>query len=451
MPHDLEAERSVLGGIMLDNEAWHVVEGIVTHKSFYHPSHAVVFAAMAALIKRHEPVDVVTVAAELRAKERLNTVGGTQYLSEITDTIPTIAHIANHARVVADLATNRSVIEKGLQLIADARAGIRGQMLAESAEKLAAIAGSCAVEKKPTHIRVMIEGSFDRMKQRNEGTAPPGVSTGFPAIDELLNPMRGGQVIVIGGRPSSGKTSLVNRIFVNASSQFMREQLAGGERKSALFFSLETQEEDLGDRTLCMNGSVNLSRMQRSTLEADEFERLTVAAESLYRLPLFFDDGYELMLDGLRRKSRTHKREHGLGLIGVDFVQLMKGNERDGREREVAGLSRGIKALAKELNVPIIALAQLNRQSEGRTVKDHRPQIADLRDSGGIEQDADVVAFMYRDSMYDKTADPLSAEFIIAKQKNGPRGVAHLRFVQESARFDNVQEEIPWGEDNAAE
>jgi replicative DNA helicase len=191
--------------------------------------------------------------------------------------------------------------------------------------------------------------------------------------------------------------------------------------------------------------------MQRSTLEDDEFERLTVAAEALYQLPLYFDDGYELTLQDLRRKARTHKRKHGLGIIGIDFMQLMKGNERDGREREVAGLSRGIKALAKELDVPIVALAQLNRQSEGRTVKDHRPQIADLRDSGGIEQDADVIGLMYRESMYDKTADPLSAEFIIAKQKNGPRGVAHLRFVQESARFDNVQEEIPWGEDNAAE
>jgi replicative DNA helicase len=451
-PHDLEAERSVIAGVLLDNESWHVIEGIVGRGDFYHPSHAVIFAAVESLIRRHEPVDVVTLANELRAMGRLNTIGGSQYLAELTDFIPTVAHIATHARLVADLATSRRVIAAAQKLMADAQAGVRGAKLAERAELLATVAGAVSTTKEPTHIRTMIERSFERMKQRQEGTAKPGVATGFPAIDELMNPMRGGQVIVVGGRPSSGKTSLVNRWFVNAAMQFARELLNGGERKSALFFSLETKEEDLADRTLCMNAPVNLARMQRSAVDGEEYDRLGAAAEKLYQLPLYFDDSFELTLPTLRRVSRTHKRKHGLGIIGIDFLQLMKGDKRDGREREVSELSRGLKSLAKELDVPIVALAQMNRDSEGRNVKDHRPQVAELRDSGGIEQDADVIGLMYRECMYDKTADPLTAEFIVAKQKNGPRNVtAHLRFVGESARFETVQEEIPWGDENAAE
>jgi len=433
LPHDAPAERSVLAAVLLENSAWVEIEGVVTAADFHDAAHSHMFAAMAALFARSEPVDPVTLGAELRSRGRLEGVGGQGAISDLTDEIPTTAHVARHAALIAELAIARRVILDAHRLIAEAQSGARGEKLADSAAKLAMVASSRSSEKGPTHVSAMVEGAFARIEARMDGASMPGVVTGFEAIDAVLNPMRAGQLIVVGGRPSSGKTSMVTRWCVNAA-------LAN---KSVLFFSLETKEEDLGDRLLCMNASVNVAKMQKGTVDQREFDRLTRAGASLFRLPLHFDDGYELSGATLRRKARAHKLKHGLDLIVIDFLQLMLSDRDDSasREREVARISRGLKALAKELGVPIVALAQLNRGPEGRTVKDHRPKISDLRDSGSIEQDADVVAFMYRDAMYDPHADQLSAEFIIAKQKNGPTDTALVRFVRESTRFEDIGEQ----------
>lgn len=442
LPHDIGAERSVIGAVMLDNSAWHAVEGVTGYGDFYYQPHQFIFKAITSMIKRAEAIDIVTLSAELRAMGAYENVGGLQYLGEITDTIPTTAHVAQHAALVADLAVARKVVVDAERLAANARAGMRGNALADSAALLANVASSRSTQKRATVIKTMINNAFERIELRQKGVPVGGVETGFPAIDAILNPMKPGQVIVVGGRPSSGKTSMVTRWFVNAGYEWKQAELRGEPKKSGLFFSLETKEDDLADRMLCMTSAVNVSRMQRSAVEPDEFQRLNESGSALYNLPLYFDDGYELTIGDLRRKARNHKREHGLGIIVVDFLQLMVSDRESdaSREREVANISRGLKSLAKELDVPIVALVQLNRGPEGRNVKDHRPKISDIRDSGSIEQDADVVAFMYRDAMYDDKADQLSAEFIIAKQKNGPTETAAVRFIRESTRFEDLSE-----------
>ena len=436
-PHDLEAERAVLGGVLLDNASLATVESIVASGDFYHPSHAVIFDAVHALSERGEPVDIVTLSQELRAKERLNTVGGTQYLGELTDTIPTIAHIEQHARIVADLAQVRRMIGAAHEIVGRGYGdrGTADAFLDFSAAKVFEIAQKRS-KSSLVPLEQAIQEAFERIEKTLErGARITGTETGFRDLDTLTAGMHPGQLIIIAARPAMGKTSLVLNIATHA---------AASAAKPVLFFSLEMPRVELANRMMCGEARIDQSRLRSNMLTQDDMTALTAAASKLFSQPIYIDDSGDLTLLDLRAKARRMKTERDLSLIVVDYLQLMKAS-RDGsesREREISEISRGLKSLAKELEVPIVALSQLNRAAETRPGKDRRPQLSDLRESGAIEQDADVVMFIYRDEVYNRDTDDKGiAEVIIAKQRNGPTDTVRLRFVRELTRFENLAED----------
>jgi replicative DNA helicase len=433
-PHDLEAERAVLGGILLDNLAMSTVESILAAADFYHPAHGVIYEAIQAISVRREPIDIVTLASELRARERLNTVGGAQYLGELTDTIPTIAHIEAHARIVGDAAGVRRMIEVAHEIVARGYGdhGNADQFLDYAASKVFEVAQKRSKSTLIPLEQVIIE-AFDRIeKTMTRGDRITGTQTGFRDLDTLTSGMHGGQLIVIAARPAMGKTSLVLNLTAAAAET---------SRKPVLFFSLEMPRVELANRLMCAEARIDQSRLRSNMLTQDDLTALTSAANRLHSMPIYIDDSGDLTLLELRAKARRIKSEHDMSLIVIDYLQLMKASRErmDSREREISEISRGLKGLAKELDVPIIALSQLNRGCETRPGKDKRPMLADLRESGAIEQDADVVMFIYRDEVYNRdTEDKGIAELIIAKQRNGPTDTVRLRFIRELTKFENL-------------
>nr|MBK7066588.1 replicative DNA helicase [Deltaproteobacteria bacterium] len=433
-PHDLDAERAVLGTILLENAALSQVESVLAAADFYHPAHGVLYESMLALAARKEPIDVVTLAAELRARERLNTIGGAQYLGELTDAIATTAHVESHGRIVADLAGVRRMIEVAHEIVARGY-GERGNseaFLDYAAAKVFEVSQKRA-KSTLVPLETAILEAFERIEKVLEnGAAISGTPTGFRDLDRLTAGMHGGQMIIIAARPAMGKTSLVMCIVANAA-------LATG--KPVLFFSLEMPRVELANRLMCSEARVDQSKLRTNLLTQDDLTSLTAAANRLHSLPIYIDDSGDLTLVELRSKARKMKAERDLSLICIDYLQLMKASREkmESREREISEISRGLKALAKELDVPIIALSQLNRAAETRPGKEKRPMLADLRESGAIEQDADVVMFIYRDEVYNRdTEDRGIAEVIIAKQRNGPTDTARLRFIRELTRFENL-------------
>jgi replicative DNA helicase len=433
-PNDLEAERAVLGSILLDNVALSNVEGILAASDFYHPAHGVIYEAIVSIAGRREPVDVVTLAAELRSRERLNTVGGAQYLGELTDTIPTVAHAESHARIVADLAGVRRMIEVAHEIIGRGY-GERGNaesFLDYAASKVFEVAQKRAKSTLIPLDQVILE-AFERLEHSlNHGARTSGTETGFRDLDNLTAGMHGGPLIIIAARPAMGKTSLVLNLATNAVVSTM---------KPVLVFSLEMPRVELANRLMCAEARVDQSRLRSNLLTQDEVTALTSAANKLHSLPMYIDDSGDLTLLELRSKARRIKNERDMSLIIIDYLQLMKASrdKMESREREISEISRGLKSLAKELDVPIIALSQLNRACETRPGKDKRPMLADLRESGAIEQDADVVMFIYRDEVYNRdTEDKGIAELIIAKQRNGPTDTVRLRFIRELTKFENL-------------
>jgi replicative DNA helicase len=432
-PQDIEAEKAVLGAVLLDNVAFSNVSATVIASDFYHPAHAVIFECMLSLNSRGEPIDVVTLSAELRNRERLNTVGGMQYLGELTDTTPSIANVENHARIVADLAQVRRMIGVAHEIVSRGY-GDRGSadtFLDTAAAQVFAVAQK---RSKSTLIplETAVQEAFERIEKSLErGARITGTESGFRDLDEMTSGMHPGQLIIVAARPAMGKTSYVLCLTANA---------AKSSGKPVLFFSLEMPRVELANRLLCAEANVDQSLLRSNMLTEDQMTALTSAASRVYNLPIFIDDSGELTLMDLRAKARRMKAERDLGLIVIDYLQLMKASREmmDSREREISEISRGLKQLAKELEIPIIALSQLNRAVENR--QDKRPQLSDLRESGAIEQDADMVMFIYRDEIYNKdTEDKGIAEIIIGKQRNGPTGTARLRFIRELTKFTNLE------------
>ena len=433
-PHDLDAERAVLGGILLDNAAMATAESLVAAADFYHPAHGVIFEAIQALSSRRSPIDIVTLAAELRARERLNTVGGAQYLGELTDTIPTIAHIESHARIVADLAGVRRMIEVAHEIVARGYGdhGNADEFLDHAAARVFEVAQKRSKSTLIPLEQVILE-AFERIENTLvRGARITGTETGFRDLDTLTSGLHGGQLIIIAARPAMGKTSLVLNLTANA---------AATSGKPVLLFSLEMPRIELANRLMCAEARIDQSRLRSNLLTQDDVTALTAAANKLHAMPIYIDDSGDLTLLELRAKSRRIKSERDMSLIVIDYLQLMKASRErmESREREISEISRGLKSLAKELDVPIIALSQLNRGCETRPGKDKRPMLADLRESGAIEQDADVVMFIYRDEVYNRdTEDKGIAELIIAKQRNGPTDTVRLRFIRELTKFENL-------------
>ncbi|RJQ70708.1 MAG: replicative DNA helicase [Desulfobacteraceae bacterium] len=431
-PHSIEAEESILSAILLDNSTLLDVLEILTAEDFYRTAHQKIFAAVEALFKKAEPVDLITLANALRDAGVLDEIGGAAYLARLMDTVPSAINVSHHARIVRDKSALRRLI---------AKAGEITQRCFEDAgdfdEVLNFAEGAVFEISENKHraafhpLSKIIEINIDALEKRQENRAlVTGISTGFTRLDNMTSGLQGSDLIILAARPSMGKTALALNLARNAAMEA---------NVPVAIFSLEMSKEQLSMRMLCAEARVDSSRLRSGFLNPEDWNRITDAASGLSEAPIFIDDSPDISATSIRTKSRRLKMDKDLGLIIIDYLQLMRGSPvSERRDLEISEISRSLKLLAKELNVPVLALSQLNRKLEERS--DKRPQLSDLRESGALEQDADVVAFIYRDEVYNKDENnPLrgTAEVILAKQRNGPTGVVPLTFLGAYTRFEN--------------
>ena len=431
-PHNLEAEASVLGGILLRNEAISLVS--LRPEELYDPKHQAVYAAMERVWAARVAIDVVTVENELRQAKQLEAVGGISFLSTLALKVPTADNVAYYAAIVKDAYVARQLIVAASEIVARGYDQV-GEVSDFAADAIAAIqrASEGAIRTRPRPVgelaRVVFRDLDERMKH---GGGITGVPTGFSDIDRALCGLQGSELIILGARPAMGKTALAGRICENAARSGY----------PVLLLSLEMTGAKITERAMSSAGGVRGGRLRSGELDRDDMMSLTRAGSALQDIPWHIHEQSGLSLGAVRQLAVSfaaeHRAEHGLGLIAVDYLQLMSGSKKaPSREQQVAELSRGLKALAKELGWPVLALAQLNRSLHGRT--DKRPLMSDLRESGAVEQDADVILFLYRDVVYDKdTEHPNLAEVIIAKQRNGDTGTEKLVFQPEYTRFSTI-------------
>ena len=430
-PQNLEAESSVLGGILLENEAINRVLEVLSPEDFYRESHRKIFRAMIEICDRSEPVDLITLSDFLKAKGDLEVVGGSAYLASLASAVPTSANIQFYARIVREKAIRRYLISAATNI---ATRGYEDQEnvdeFLDEAEKVIFDISEKRVRGSFVMVGDMIRDSIkmvEKLYERKEMVT--GVPSGFKDLDKLTAGFQPSDLIVVAGRPSMGKTALCLNIATHAAF--------GGH--GVAVFSLEMAKEQLVLRMLCSEARIDHSKVRSGYLADREFPALVMAAGRLAEVPIYIDDTPAISVLELRAKARrlVRDRDKKIGLIIVDYLQLMRGSERaPNREQEISEISRSMKALAKELGVPVISISQLNRRVEDRG--DKRPMMADLRESGAIEQDADVIAFVYREVVYNENVDdPNVAEIIIGKQRNGPTGTVRLAFFREFTRFEN--------------
>ncbi len=438
-PQNIEAEMSVLGGILLENEALNKALEMITPDDFYRDSHRKVFSAIIALSERSEPVDLVTLTGELQKAGGMDQVGGTSYLATLVDYVPTAANIVYYCRLVKEKAMARRLIHVATEIATEGYEGADMELTLDKAEKAIFELAENRDTPSYTPVKSILKDTFIAIEQLYERKEMiTGVPTGWKDLDEMTAGMQAGDLVILAGRPSMGKTASALNI-VEYASIFSEKPVP------SLVFSLEMGKEQLVQRLLCSVARVDASRLRTGHLGDSDWPKLTEAADKLSQAQMFIDDTPSISVLELRSKARRLKAEHGLGLIMIDYLQLMRGSNPESRQQEISEISRSLKALAKELKVPVIALSQLNRSLENRT--DKRPIMADLRESGAIEQDADVIMFVYREAVYceacrkrDNSCDKdhaRDAEIIISKQRNGPIGTVHLTFRGEYTRFEN--------------
>jgi replicative DNA helicase len=439
-PQSLEAEEALLGGILLDNTAIDRVLELVAPDDFYREAHRKIMRAMIELSQRGEPVDLITLTDALKAHGELQGVGGAAYLTELADKVPTAANTGHYARLVRQKAVMRSLIQAATEIATQGyESNVDVDQFLDTAEHKIFEISERKVRPSFFRIRdIMVDSmkAIEQLYERKELVT--GVPTGFVDFDRLTAGLQPSDLIVVAGRPSMGKTAFALNVA---------EYAALHAQVGVAVFSLEMSKEQLVLRMLCSQARVDQSRVRSGFAAERDFPKLALAASHLADSPIFIDDTPALSVLELRAKTRRLKRDRDakLGLVIVDYLQLMRGHDTDSREQEISGISRSLKALAKEIDVPVIALSQLNRQVEARA--DKRPVMADLRESGAIEQDADVIAFLYRPIVYDRTAGERDAEVIIGKQRNGPIGIVPLTFMSEYTRFENrAEEEVSFGE-----
>jgi replicative DNA helicase len=431
-PQDLPAERGVLGGVLNHGDTVLIsAAAALRPQDFYERRHGKVFAAMLALSQAGRPVDEITVTSRLRDEGDLESVGGAAYLAELADILAGPAQVDAYAQTVSEKALLRDFISAAHQAIDSAYTNQADPYDAlEEGERAIFAATQHRLTQGFAPLGEVVQSALELLEQRfkNKGMVG-GVITGFNRLDEITNGLQRGDLIIIAGRPSMGKTAFALNIAANAALK--------GNVTTAVF-SLEMSKEQLGLRLLSSEARVAGTKMRSGFLSHNQdFPALTDAADRLYRAPIYIDDTPALSVLELRAKARRLKAEHNLGMILIDYLQLMRGRrDADSREQEISDISRSLKALAKELDVPVIALSQLNRKVEDRPTK--RPQLSDLRESGAIEQDADVIAFIYRDKVYNRENDDNIAEIIIGKQRNGPTGTVKLMFLDDLTRFENL-------------
>jgi replicative DNA helicase len=434
-PQSVDAEQSVLGGILLDNTALDRLAEVLQADDFYREAHRKIFRGMQRLSERSEPVDLITLSEELRGRGgELADVGGAAYLAELAERVPTAANIMQYARIVRDKAILRGLISTSTAIAARGyEPGQDVKALVERAEQdIFAISDR---EVRPAFVRIdaLLGDTFRKIDRLHDQRTPvTGVPTGFADLDKLTAGLQPSDLVVVGGRPSMGKTAFCLNIAEHAA---LRADCG------VAVFSLEMSKEQLAMRMLCSEARVDLAKVRTGHLTDREFRELAEAAARLSYASIYVDDTPAVSVLELRAKARRLYRdpEAKLRLIVVDYLQLMRSSEgKDSREQEISEISRSLKALAKELNVPVVALSQLSRAVEARQARDFKPQLSDLRESGALEQDADVILFLYRQSQYVEDSDKQGvAEIIVAKQRNGPIGNVELTFLREYTRFEN--------------
>ena len=431
-PQSLEAEESILSAILVDNDTLPEILEILSPKDFYRSSHQKTFTAMTELFSRNEPVDLVTLTNILRERGWLEEIGGATYLANLVDTVPLAVNAQHYAKIVHDKACLRQLIEKS-NAIAKRCFEDRGDVenVIDYAESSIFEISENKIKPSFYPIGKIIELNIDALEERQGSKAlVTGVATGFTKLDELTAGLQKSDLIILAGRPGMGKTAFALNIAKNS---------AVDANIPVAIFSLEMSKEQLSFRMLSSEARIDSSRLRRGFITQDDWIKITDAAGFLSQAPIFIDDSPNITVLEIRAKSRRLKMENNIGLIIIDYLQLMKGRiSAERRDLEISEISRSLKALAKELDIPVLALSQLNRKLEERS--DKRPQLADLRESGALEQDADVVAFIYRDELYNKDENNPNkgkAEIILAKQRNGPTGAAILTFLDTYTRFEN--------------
>lgn len=429
-PQNTDAEQSLLGSILIEKDAIIRVADLVGADDFYVDRHGIIFSAILDLYEARQPLDLVTLTNRLREVGELDKIGGSAYIAELTTSVPTAAHVVNYANIVAHKATLRRLITAASSIT---NLGYDEAMpledLLDKAEQTVFEVSQKNLKQNFIPIRSVLDETFERLNELHSNTGKlRGIPTGFRDLDKLLAGLQNSDLFILAARPSMGKTTLVANLAHHVAA---REGIPVG------FFSLEVSKEQLIDQLLAIESGVDSWKLRTGALDDDDFPRINEAMAELSEAPIYIDDSATTNVMEMRTKARRLQAEHGLGLVIIDYLQLISGGARtaEGRQQEVSEISRGLKGLARELNVPLIALSQLSRAVESR--EDKRPQLSDLRDSGSIEQDADVVGFIYRPWYYNKEADENITEILIKKHRNGPVGDVELYFQPELRRFTN--------------
>lgn len=431
-PQDVDAERAVLGSVLINNEAMFTAIEELTADDFYKPAHALVFTCMTELVAKNEPVDAVTLSALLKAKDQLEDAGGLAAIVSLGESVPTAANIKYYGEIVKKKSMLRRLIGAATEIATSAYDSTDPEETVDLAEKSIFEIAKQKANQGMSPVSEIVVTAFKRIEAlAEEKRAVTGVSTGLGHLDIMLSGLQPSDLVIVAGRPSMGKTAFAIGMGLHAAVET---------KKSVAIFSLEMSKESLVTRMLCSDGRIDSSKLRGGFLGEGDWPRLGKAAGRLSESRIFIDDAGNCSVLEVRAKCRRVYAEHGLDLVIIDYLQLMRGSSSaQSREQEISEISRGLKTLAKELAIPVVALSQLNRGVEQRTEK--RPGLSDLRESGAIEQDADVIMFVYRDEVYNpETEDRGLAEIIIGKQRNGPIGTARCRFIHEFTRFDDIVE-----------
>jgi replicative DNA helicase len=440
LPHNLEAERSVLGAVLLHNDAFNLAAEVIDSSDFYRDAHRRIFDKMIKLSERGDAIDLVTLKEELSRSSELDEVGGPAYITALVDGVPRSTNVEHYARIIKEKATLRNLIFSANKILATAYAAEEeADLILDQAEHAIFAIADDKVRDGFVSLRELAQNSLDTIeKLHSRKELITGVPTGFTDLDEITSGLQPSDLIIVAARPSMGKTSLALNMAQHVGTK--TDMTVG-------VFSLEMSKEQLFIRMLTGEARIDAHRLRGGFLGERDWGRLSQAIGTLSESKIFIDDTPSIGVLEMRAKCRRLAAEHGLHMVLVDYVQLMQGRGRfENRTLELGSISRSLKGLAKELNVPIVLLSQLSRAPESRS--DHRPQLSDLRESGALEQDADVVVFIYREDMYiDKSQPPTDsqgiAELIVAKQRNGPTGIVKLAFIREYTRFENLAAGIP--------
>ena len=440
LPHNLEAERSVLGAILLHNDAFNLAAEVIDSKDFFRDAHRRIFDKMVKLVERGDAIDLVTLKEELGRAGELDEIGGPAYITALVDGVPRSTNVEHYARIIKEKATLRNLIYSANKILTTAYEGAEeADIILDQAEHAIFAIADDKVRDGFVSLRDLAQASLETIEKLHaHKELITGVPTGFTDLDEMTSGLQPSDLIIIAARPSMGKTSLVLNMAQHVGTK--TDMTVG-------VFSLEMSKEQLFLRLLTSEARIDAHRLRGGFLGERDWGRLSQAIGTLSEARIFIDDTPSIGVLEMRAKCRRLKAEHNLHLVVVDYIQLMQGRGRfENRQQELASISRSLKILAKELQVPILALSQLSRATESRS--DHRPQLSDLRESGALEQDADVVLFIFREEMYATDAERRPeiegiAELIIGKQRNGPTGTVRLAFLKQYTRFENLQSGAP--------